>query len=62
MAILQKYGGYYLDNDVLTIQRFTNLHNAIALDHVDMFVNNNFLAFDKGHPFISDYMEYISET
>jgi hypothetical protein len=62
MAILQKYGGYYLDNDVLTIQRFANLHNSIALDHVDMFVNNNFLAFDKGHPFISDYMEYISET
>ncbi len=60
MAILQKYGGYYLDNDVLTIQRFSNIRNAIALDHIDLYVNNNFLHFEKGHPFLSDYMDYIS--
>jgi hypothetical protein len=60
VATLYKYGGYYIDTDEVALRRFTSVRNSIGLiDAVEIWPNNNFLAFDKGHPFLEDYMSYV---
>jgi hypothetical protein len=60
VATLYKHGGYYLDTDEVALRRFTSVRNAIGMTDVfEIWPNNNFLAFDKGHAFLEDYMSYV---
>jgi lactosylceramide 4-alpha-galactosyltransferase len=57
-----KYGGWYLDSDLMVIRRIANLRNCLALVGFDYLPNNNFLAFDKGHPFLKQYLEGVKRV
>ncbi|XP_067855946.1 lactosylceramide 4-alpha-galactosyltransferase-like [Heptranchias perlo] len=51
IAILWKYGGIYLDTDIIVLKNLLNLTNSIGREQ-KYLVNTAFLAFDRHHDFI----------
>lgn len=67
LAVLHKYGGVYLDTDVIVLKKFSDLKNTIGAQSVDTNgnwsrLNNAVLVFDKKHPLIFEFMKEFSVT
>jgi hypothetical protein len=61
LATLHTHGGWYLDTEVLTLKRFDGLRNATTNEWNADDLYESFMSFDKGHPFLLDYMNYLTE-
>ncbi|GAB6029290.1 hypothetical protein CHUAL_005055 [Chamberlinius hualienensis] len=69
IALLWKYGGIYLDTDIIVIKSLKNLKNSVGVEYgkvlndpvlgikYGMRVNNAVLVLDKDLPFIYQYMQ-----
>ncbi|XP_010533904.1 PREDICTED: lactosylceramide 4-alpha-galactosyltransferase [Tarenaya hassleriana] len=68
LVLLYKYGGVYLDTDVIVLKSFSNLRNAIGAQTVDSAtrkwsrLNNAVLIFDKKHPLLKRFIDEFSQT
>ncbi|CAA7029659.1 unnamed protein product [Microthlaspi erraticum] len=68
LVLLYKYGGIYLDTDVIIIKPLNNLHNVIGAQTVDPVtrkwsrLNNAVLIFDKNHPLLKRFIDEFSRT
>uniref|UniRef100_A0A1J3IDN6 Alpha 1,4-glycosyltransferase domain-containing protein n=1 Tax=Noccaea caerulescens TaxID=107243 RepID=A0A1J3IDN6_NOCCA len=68
LVLLYKYGGIYLDTDVIIIKPLTSLHNVIGAQTVDPVtrkwsrLNNAVLIFDKNHPLLKRFIDEFART
>ena len=67
LATLWKYGGVYLDTDVVVMRELDNLHNAVGTELADergeaKVLNGAVLAFRKGSTFIHECMVEFNTT
>ncbi|KAF8084222.1 hypothetical protein N665_0728s0009 [Sinapis alba] len=68
LVLLYKFGGIYLDTDVIILKPLTNLHNVIGAQTVDPVtrkwsrLNNAVLIFDKNHPLLKSFINEFSRT
>ncbi|CAM0914098.1 unnamed protein product [Alopecurus aequalis] len=68
LALLYKYGGIYMDADVVVLWPLTGLRNAIGAQEVDAVtgewtvLNNAVLVFDRGHPVMRDFIAEFAAT
>lgn len=67
LAVLYKYGGVYLDTDVLVLKKFSDLKNTIGAQSVHgngnwSRLNNAVLVFDKKHPLLFEFLKEFSQT
>ncbi|KAJ0265829.1 Alpha 1,4-glycosyltransferase family protein [Hirschfeldia incana] len=68
LVLLYKFGGIYLDTDVIILKPLTNLHNVIGAQTVDPVtrkwsrLNNAVLIFDKNHPLLKSFIDEFSRT
>ncbi|XP_059090953.1 uncharacterized protein LOC131886592 [Tigriopus californicus] len=71
LLLIQKYGGWYSDLDVVFMKDTSHLRNVITGDHnqldgegdvIGQTVNNAVFHFDKGHPFINLCVEKFAHT
>lgn len=53
LVLLWRYGGFYLDTDVVVQRSMLGLKNAVGLED-DQNVANGVLVFDRGHPILLD--------
>lgn len=67
-AALYKFGGVYLDADVIVLRSFSPLRNAIGAQAADPStgnwsrLNNAVMVFDKGHPLLFKFIQEFSLT
>ena len=66
MALLYKYGGWYLDIDILSLKsledkNFTNAVGIFAKEHRPTTGDSSFLKFQQGHTFLKELMELVIE-
>ncbi|KAF9590596.1 hypothetical protein IFM89_035914 [Coptis chinensis] len=63
LAVLYKYGGIYLDTDVIVLKSFKSLRNVIGAQTMDVQtgnwsrLNNAVMIFDKNHPLLFKFIE-----
>jgi mannosyltransferase OCH1-like enzyme len=50
-ALLFRWGGIYLDFDVVVLREIT-VSNALSWMDPDVWINGGVMVFDKGHPFL----------
>lgn len=68
LSLLYKFGGIYLDTDVITTRSFTGLRNVIGAQTVNVGtgnwsrLNNAVLVFDKSHPLLFKFIEEFALT
>ncbi|XP_027338129.1 lactosylceramide 4-alpha-galactosyltransferase [Abrus precatorius] len=68
LALLYKFGGMYIDADVLVLKSFSNLRNTIGAQNFDAKtgkwsrLNNAVLIFDKKHPLLFKFIEEFALT
>ncbi|XP_057764564.1 uncharacterized protein LOC130985554 [Salvia miltiorrhiza] len=68
IGLLYRFGGIYLDTDVLVLKSFGVLRNAIGAQSNDLAtgnwsrLNNAVMIFDKGHPVVREFMEEFALT
>ncbi|XP_010691811.2 uncharacterized protein LOC104905065 [Beta vulgaris subsp. vulgaris] len=68
LVILYKYGGVYLDTDMIILKDVSRLRNSIGIQEIDekkntwSSVNNAVLIFDKEHPLLLRFMEEFNST
>lgn len=67
LAVLYKYGGVYLDTDVIVLKKFSALRNTIGAQAADENgnwnrLNNAVLVFDKEHPLIYKFIQEFALT
>ncbi|XP_017701669.2 uncharacterized protein At4g19900-like [Phoenix dactylifera] len=68
LAILYKYGGVYIDADVIVLRSFHGLRNAIGAQSVNAEtgnwsrLNNAVMAFDEEHPLLYKFIEEFART
>ncbi|KAF5205930.1 Lactosylceramide 4-alpha-galactosyltransferase [Thalictrum thalictroides] len=68
LVILYKYGGIYLDTDVIVLKRFDGLRNVIGAQTMDLQtgnwsrLNNAAMIFDKKHPLLSKFIREFART
>ncbi|KAI3795833.1 hypothetical protein L1987_38493 [Smallanthus sonchifolius] len=68
LCLLYKYGGVYIDTDVIILKSFTKLKNAIGAQSIDpnskkwSRLNNAVMVFDKMHPLIYKFIEEFALT
>ncbi|PKA60413.1 Uncharacterized protein AXF42_Ash008473 [Apostasia shenzhenica] len=68
LAVLYKYGGVYLDTDVLVMKSFSGLQNAIGAQSVDPVtgnwsrLNNAVMVFDEMHPLVHEFIQEFALT
>ncbi|KAI3525810.1 hypothetical protein L1887_04924 [Cichorium endivia] len=67
LAILYKYGGVYVDTDLIILKDFSSLRNSIGAQSVALSgnwgrLNNAVLIFDKNHALLYKFMEEFSLT
>ncbi|ERN09757.1 lactosylceramide 4-alpha-galactosyltransferase [Amborella trichopoda] len=64
LSVLYKFGGIYLDTDVIVMKKFSNLRNSIGAQTMSLEpgqwsrLNNAMLIFDENHPLL---LEFIGE-
>ncbi|KAG2567620.1 hypothetical protein PVAP13_7NG337100 [Panicum virgatum] len=62
LALLYRYGGVYLDADVVVLRPFSGLRNAIGAQAVDEAtgdwrrLNNAVMVFDRAHPLLREFI------
>lgn len=68
LAVLYKYGGVYIDADMILLRSFSSLKNTIGAQSADSQtgqwnrLNNAVLAFDKRHPLLLKFIKEFSLT
>ncbi|OVA00550.1 Glycosyltransferase [Macleaya cordata] len=68
LAILYKFGGIYIDTDVIVLRNFSKLRNTIGAQTIDLEtrnwsrLNNAVLVFDKKHPLLHKFIEEFALT
>lgn len=68
LALLYKYGGVYLDADVVVLKPLSRLRNAIGAQAVDEAtgewrrLNNAVMAFDAGHLVVREFIAEFAAT
>ncbi|XP_022140162.1 uncharacterized protein At4g19900, partial [Momordica charantia] len=68
LALLYKFGGIYIDADVIILKSFLNLRNAIGAQTVDLRtgnwsrLNNAVMIFDKNHPLLLEFIKEFAST
>ncbi|XP_010933001.2 uncharacterized protein At4g19900-like [Elaeis guineensis] len=68
LAILYKYGGVYIDTDVIVVRSFDGLRNAIGAQTADAEtgnwsrLNNAVMVFDEKHPLVYEFIEEFART
>lgn len=68
LALLYKYGGTYIDADVMVLRSFSKLRNTIGAQNIDVKtgkwsrLNNAVLVFDKKHPLLLKFIEEFALT
>ncbi|XP_075242583.1 lactosylceramide 4-alpha-galactosyltransferase-like [Convolutriloba macropyga] len=76
-VMLYKYGGFYLDQDVLTLRDLTGIRNSIVTDNITSvpsetckpmteertnLLNQGTMHFDKENPFLLEYLRILNAT
>ena len=59
LLLLYKFGGFYLDNDMISLKSLPSRLNILAQDRELGVLNNAFLGFEKGHRFIEDVLKIM---
>ncbi|EOA29013.1 hypothetical protein CARUB_v10025266mg, partial [Capsella rubella] len=68
LAVLYKYGGVYLDTDIIFLGDITRLRNAIGAQSIDpktkiwTRLNNAVMVFDTYHPLMREFLQEYSTT
>lgn len=68
LVLLYKFGGIYIDTDVIVLKSLAQLRNAIGAQTVDLEtgnwsrLNNAVLIFDKHHPLLFKFIEEFALT
>ncbi|ONI25156.1 hypothetical protein PRUPE_2G284900 [Prunus persica] len=68
LAMLYKYGGIYLDTDLIILKDFSGLRNAIGAQSLDSEskignrLNSAVMIFDINHPILLDFLEEFATT
>ncbi|KAJ0443544.1 putative glycosyltransferase, DXD sugar-binding, alpha 1,4-glycosyltransferase [Helianthus annuus] len=68
LCLLYKYGGVYVDFDVVILKSFSELKNSIGAQSVDQGsknwsrLNNAVMVFDKMHPLVYKFIEEFALT
>ncbi|EEF43238.1 lactosylceramide 4-alpha-galactosyltransferase, putative [Ricinus communis] len=68
LALLYKFGGTYLDTDVIVLKSFGKLRNIIGAQTIDLEtgnwsrLNNAVLIFDKKHPLLFKFIQEFALT
>lgn len=68
LAVLYKFGGVYVDADVIVLRSFASLRNAIGAQAADgrtgnwSRLNNAVMVFDREHPLLYKFMEEFTST
>ncbi|XP_060674423.1 uncharacterized protein LOC132804276 [Ziziphus jujuba] len=68
LTVLYKYGGVYLDTDIIILRDFSELRNSIGAQSIDRatkqwtILNNAVMVFDMNHPILLDFMKEFSLT
>lgn len=67
LAVLYKYGGIYIDTDVIILKSFDRLQNVIGAQTSDPVtgnwtrLNNAIMVFDKNHPLLCRFIEDFTQ-
>ncbi|OEL35438.1 hypothetical protein BAE44_0003545 [Dichanthelium oligosanthes] len=62
LALLYRYGGVYIDADIVVLRPFSGLRNAIGAQAVDEAtggwrrLNNAVMVFDRAHPLLREFI------
>ncbi|CAH8361813.1 unnamed protein product [Eruca vesicaria subsp. sativa] len=68
LAVLYKYGGVYLDTDIISLNDMTGLRNAIGVQSLDpetkkwTTLNNAVMVFDPYHPIMREFLHEYATT
>ncbi|XP_043689773.1 lactosylceramide 4-alpha-galactosyltransferase [Telopea speciosissima] len=68
LAVLYKFGGVYIDTDVIILKSFSNLRNVIGAQTLNLQtgnwsrLNNAVLIFDRKHPLLLKFIEEFALT
>ncbi|PON43539.1 Alpha 1,4-glycosyltransferase domain containing protein [Parasponia andersonii] len=68
LVMLYKYGGIYLDTDVVVLRDFTGLRNTVGAQSVDAIskewtrLNGAVMVFDINHPLLADFLDEFALT
>ncbi|KVH89558.1 lactosylceramide 4-alpha-galactosyltransferase-like isoform X1 [Cynara cardunculus var. scolymus] len=68
LCLLYKYGGVYIDTDLIIMKSFSKLKNSIGAQTLDLGsknwsrLNNAVMVFDKMHPLVYKFIEEFSLT
>ncbi|XVF87521.1 hypothetical protein PTKIN_Ptkin18bG0126700 [Pterospermum kingtungense] len=63
LALLYKYGGVYIDTDIIVLKSFNSLSNVIGAQSINLEtknwsrLNNAVLVFDKKHPLLYKFIQ-----
>lgn len=68
LGLLYKFGGIYIDTDIVVLKSFKKLRNVIGAQTIDVEtrnwsrLNNAVMIFDKGHPLLYKFIEEFALT
>ncbi|GFQ05421.1 uncharacterized protein at4g19900 [Phtheirospermum japonicum] len=68
IGLLYRFGGIYLDTDIIVLKSFSELKNVIGAQTVDQVtgkwsrLNNAVMIFDKGHPLLLEFINEFAKT
>ncbi|MED6216832.1 hypothetical protein PIB30_011734 [Stylosanthes scabra] len=68
LAMLYKYGGVYLDTDLIFVKDMSQLRNAIGAQFVDLDtkkwtrLNSAIMIFDMKHPILFDFLQEFASS
>ncbi|KAG6619714.1 hypothetical protein I3843_09G056300 [Carya illinoinensis] len=68
LALLYKFGGIYIDTDIIVLKSFSKLRYVIGAQTIDLEtgnwsrLNNAVLIFDKNHPLLYKFIEEFALT
>ena len=64
LLVLYKWGGVYIDTDVILVRSFDNLklNKLVWQDLYGTRLNNGVMMFEKGHTFLRDCLKEFAET
>lgn len=68
LGLLYRFGGIYIDTDVVVLKSFEKLRNVIGAQTIDVEtrnwsrLNNAVMIFDKGHPLLYKFIEEFALT
>ncbi|MQL90911.1 hypothetical protein Taro_023508 [Colocasia esculenta] len=68
LAVLYKFGGVYIDTDVIVLKSFSSLQNVIGAQTLDLAtgnwsrLNNAVMVFDREHPLLYKFIQEFALT